>query len=41
MLGPMLMGGPTPRLFAYAAVPLMLATTAAMVAAALRKDRFA
>lgn len=38
-LGGMLIGA-TPRLFAYAAVPLMLAATAAMVAAVLRRDRF-
>jgi AAHS family 4-hydroxybenzoate transporter-like MFS transporter len=30
-----------PRLFVYAAVPLMLAATAALVAAVLRRDRFA
>jgi AAHS family 4-hydroxybenzoate transporter-like MFS transporter len=44
IIGPSLGGvliGTTPRLFAYAAVPLMLAATAAMVAAVLRKDRFA
>jgi MFS transporter, AAHS family, 4-hydroxybenzoate transporter len=39
-LGGMLIGA-TPRLFAYAAVPLMLAATAAMIAAVLRRDRFA
>jgi AAHS family 4-hydroxybenzoate transporter-like MFS transporter len=39
-LGEMLIGA-TPRLFAYAAVPLMLASTAALVAAVIRRDRFA
>lgn len=44
ILGPTLGGvlvGTTPRLFIYAAVPLVLAATAALVAAALRRDRFA
>jgi AAHS family 4-hydroxybenzoate transporter-like MFS transporter len=44
ILGPTLGGmliGTTPRLFVYAAVPLMLAATAALVAAVLRRDRSA
>jgi AAHS family 4-hydroxybenzoate transporter-like MFS transporter len=44
IIGPTLGGmliGTTPRLFAYATVPLMLAATAALVAAVIRRDRFA
>jgi MFS transporter, AAHS family, 4-hydroxybenzoate transporter len=44
IIGPTLGGmliGTTPRLFAYATVPLMLAASAALVAAVIRRDRFA
>ena len=44
IIGPTLGGmliGTTPRLFAYATVPLMLAAIAALVAAVIRRDRFA
>jgi AAHS family 4-hydroxybenzoate transporter-like MFS transporter len=44
IIGPTLGGmlvGTTPRLFTYATVPLMLAASAALVAAVIRRDRFA